>query len=162
MDALPNDKKNEWMQRFQDPTQAIESNALEFLWETLLPEPLKTELQDKTVLISTTKLLNTETRPGAHSTTQDWLAYYKEGEKQGIFAFVEQPYQRLNHQLMISVLTNGKKANRTQLIERLKHTTFHLATKAAVAEPLVSIYLDEIARTVNIIAQSLDYLENIE
>ena len=157
---LPSGRKEFWAGIFSDPLQAIESNAMIFLWEFLLTEELKVRLNNRCTVISVSKVVGQEQRPGVHTTTEEWLKYYDGSREQKIFAYVEQPYQRMSQQMVLTILSDAKMASREEFLVRLNNTKFYLASQKATVEPLVSVYLDEIARTINTLTVYLDYLDN--
>ena len=165
-EALSDSQRNYWKKHFEDPANQTEADGFLFLWKALVPEALQKKYRDKLILIQSTRLQEScgqaSPRPNTESTVLDWNAYYQEGKKQSVFALVEHPFSRLIDQFQTTVLTKGKKASRDLLIERIMNTTFSFAVTDAPLVPLVSITLDEIARNVYRMTDTLHYLESLE
>lgn len=155
-----------WQKQLADDEQATEANAFVLLWEVLVPEALKSEVEGKVVFTQSTRLgFSYEEQKGHRTTTDvttnDWIAHYQDGHDQSIFAVVEHPYLRLQDHLRTSVLTNAKRATLDLMLQRIAHTTFHFAQKQPQKEPLMGVVLDEIARNVYRTVETLRYLEQI-
>jgi len=164
--SLSESQKNYWQKQFDEPTNQTEANGFLFLWKVLVPEEVQKKFRDKLILIQSSRLIDScgqkSSRPSTESIVMDWNSYYQEGKQQSIFALVEQPFSRLIDQFRTTVLTNGKKANREALLERIKNTSFSFALVEAPIPPLVSVTLDEIPRNVCRILDTLLYLESLE
>jgi hypothetical protein len=153
LDNLSEEDKIVWSNKLND--EPFETTAQQFLWYVLA----QSKYADSLVVIASSKIFPSENRPNAQSTTEAWVSTGNFQTPQNIFAFVEQPYQRLNQQLFLAVITNAGTADINLITERLENTTFYFVTKPTGKEPLISIYLDEIARNVNLLTQYLEYLE---
>lgn len=149
-----------WSNILEDKEQATESNAFMCLWECLVPEEIQIELKNKLIAINSTRFGNGH-RATTEVTVEDWVSLYNEDVPQAIFALAEQPYLRIADQLRFTVLTKGKKANENELIERIKNTTFYFATPTPNSLPKISIFLDEIARNVYRLTDTLKYFESL-
>ena len=165
-DMLPDTQKNYWHKHFEEQENQTEANGFLFLWKMTVPEEMQKKFRDKLTLIQSTRLIDScgqkSFRPSTESTVLDWNSYYQEGKPQSVFALVEQPFSRLVDQFRTTALTKGKKADRATLIERIKNTAFSFALVDAAAPPLVSVTLDEIARNVYRMVDTLHYLESLE
>ncbi|KAF3363108.1 hypothetical protein PHSC3_000293 [Chlamydiales bacterium STE3] len=155
-----------WTHFFDDKEQATEANAFAFLWECIVPEKVKSKFENKVIKVNSTAIgYSFKEREGTRVTTEvtikDWMSYYKAGENQAVFAVVEQPYIRLLDQLRVTVLTNAKKADWKEVIERISKTTFHFAV-VNTEPPLMSVVLDEIGRHVYHLTETLKYLEKLD
>lgn len=155
-----------WTELFQDPEQATEANAFVLLWESIVPKQLQDQYKNRLVGIKSTRIGHSYKEKEGHRATtevtaEDWMAYYSDQKPQSIFAVVEQPYIRLADQLRLTVLSNGKKATLEMLVARIASTTFDFAYAAPDSPPLISVTLDEIARSVYRIRDTLNYLEHV-
>lgn len=167
LESFENSQKIYWEEVFNDLEQATEANAFVFLWRCLVPQEMQVDLESKLVAVKSTRIGSSYKGKGGHRVTtevtvEDWMPYYKDGESQSVFAVVEQPYIRLADQLRFTVLSNGKKANADELLERIKNATFYFAAPKPSSDPLISVILDEIGRNVYRAVESLKYLENLE
>jgi len=159
-------RRSYWTEIFNDPKRSTEGNAFEFLWECIVPQETQNLLKEKLITINSTKIGNSYQdhygiRVTTERTVEDWISFYKTELPQSIFSIAEQPYSRLADQLQFTVLSNGKKAKREEIIKRIQNTTFYFACPAPNSYPLVSVVLDEIARNVYRVTESLKYLEQL-
>jgi hypothetical protein len=141
--------KLHWENVFSKDGYYTEGNALHFLWDSRASD----ELRKKMIPICSTvhgASYNTVEghRPTTEVTVDDWLPYYKNGEKQSIFAVVEQPFIRLQDTLMEKVITDAKRATTEVMTQRVSNTTFHFSNIVPPQQPLIGAQLDEIARNV--------------
>lgn len=167
LDKLEPAQEEYWKLCFEDAEHSTEANAFMFLWETLVPEATKIALKDKLIGIKSTRIGRSYRDFQGHRTTtevtsEDWMAYFNPSEPQSIFAIAEQPYLRLGDQLRMTVLSKAKKANLDEVLSRIAQTTFYFASPKPESAPLVSVVLDEIARHIYRITDTLKYLESLE
>lgn len=167
IELLSDDRQEYWKGVFANKETAIESQALECLWECLAPKDIQEGLKNKLVVITSTRVGYSYRqyeghRPTTESTTEDWTSFYHEGKPQTIFAVIEAPYIRMTNQLRASVLTDSRKATKEVLLNRIAHTRFYFAYPFLGTTPLLSLVLDEIGRNVYHIVDMLDYLESLE
>lgn len=167
--VLEENRKNFWLQTFNDDTKATEATAFLFLWETQVPQEIQERYRDILVLInSSRKGLSSQgkegSRPTAEVTTRDWLPYYEKNANrhQSIFAIAEHPYTRLSDQLRASVLTKANKGTKSELLARISKTTFYFASPAPAPTTLISVIFDEVARNVYRIYGTLSYVESLD
>jgi hypothetical protein len=166
--AFGDEQKAYWQGVLTGAEDATEANAFVLLWESLLSDDeLKKNLEDKVIFMHSSRLgFSYREREGHRTTTDvttdDWTAYYQDGEPQTIFALVEQPYGRLLDQLRASVLTNGKQAALDLVLQRIANTTFYFVQSQPKQTPLMSVVCDEIARHVYRTVDVLRYLEQIQ
>lgn len=153
------DRKNYWQEFFANEEEFTEGNAFAFLWECYVPAELK---KPATSIHSTalgcsygeTQAYRTTTEV----TTDDWAtSHYDDENPQVICSVIEQPFGRLQDQLLTSVLTNAKRASCEMLVARIQNTTFHSVLKEPKDTNCLGIRFDEIARNVY---RTVDLLKN--
>ena len=155
-----------WKKFFDESSHQTEGQAFLFLWKVLVPGEVQQKYRDSLTLIQSSRLVKSAgqdiSRPCTESTVLDWNAYYQEGKSQSVFALVEIPFVRLLDQFQTTVLTNGKRASRAILLDRMKNCTLYTAFTEPPTDPLVSVTLDEIARNVYRVVDTLSYLESVK
>ncbi len=156
--------KSHWKKIFKQQEQLTEANAFLCLWELLASEDLQNCLGDKVCVINSTKIGNCyKEKEGYRTTTvvtiEDWMAACKDKEPASLFAFIEQPFSRLNDQLYFNIISKKKKAPLDELINRIKERSFYLLSYSSTTAP-VPIYLDEIARNFYHTTEVLSYFES--
>lgn len=163
--TLSNDEQRKhWGTIFSNLEDQVESNALLFLWETLAPIDIQRQYEGNVINIQSTRIgasyYDKEGhRPTTAVTADDWLCYYKEGCAQSIFALAEQPYGRLCDQLRVQILNHAKRAALPLGEEEREQLTFYFAHPTPHSDTLIGVYLDEIARNIYRISETLRYLE---
>jgi hypothetical protein len=164
---LDENQRQYWNTVFNTEEKFTEANAFTFLWTSLAPKEMLIDFKDKLITIHSNRVGNSYREQHGHRVTtevtiEDWLSFYKAGEPQAIFAIAEQPYTRLTDQLRVTITSNGKKASKKELIERIDKTTFYFASPALNFPFLMSTVFDEIGRNVYQIVETLKYLESLE
>jgi hypothetical protein len=167
LEQLDGDKKSYWSELFANDSFATEANAFIFLWSTQVPEDAQAIYSDKVVAINSTRIGSSyEKNQGCRVTTEvtidDMMQHLSNEEKQSIFAVSELPYVRLCDQLRFKVLTNNKASLLYELTEKITDTTFYFVHPEASETPLNSVILDEIARNVFHIVNTIGYIETLK
>lgn len=157
---MPSDRQSYWQKILEKSEDLSEADACSFLWEyfthlTPLPEQVDVVVT-KSTRIGSSYSEGKGHRPTTTTTVEDWQEYYKIDEESSIFAFAEQPYMRLCDQFRQTTVTNAGKAEPDETLNRIRNTTFHFTTKLPEQEPLMSLYLDEIARNVYRVKNSVE------
>lgn len=164
--SLSEPQKTTWKTLFNDPVNQTEAKAFLFIWQTLASPEIQKNMNDKLVSIQSSKNLSSSkqptARPTTRSTVEDWLDHYQPERPQSIFALVEPPFTRLLDQFQSTVLTNGLKASRQTLLERINNTHFFYAVPETNEHILIRISFDEIARNVHRTVETLHYLESLQ
>lgn len=165
IESLPEERKAYWTETFQKEEFATEANAFSFLWELLVPPDLKDTVNVISIASTRTGSSYHGTaghRPTTEITIEDWMRYYDPEKPQSIFAFTEQPYNRLYDQFLNTVLSNKRAASLKELEKRARNTAFHFVTANPGKPPLQAVIFDEIARHVYRIKGTLEYLKGLE
>jgi hypothetical protein len=160
LEKLEENERNYW----NDSEFCTEANAFTFLWKCLVPKEMQALLEDRCMLINSTRVGQSYSgqrgqRATTETTIEDWMVFYRTDEVQSIFAITELPYLRLADHLRATVLSKGKQAHLEELKERIKNTTFYFAIPEPNSSPLLSVILDEIARNVYRTIDTIKYLE---
>ncbi len=165
IEKISDERKAYWQEVFATPEHSIEANSCSFLWEylTALTPPSKpvNVISIKSTRIGFSYYDTQGHRSTTETTAEDWLKFYRKKEAQTIFAVIEQPFRRLCDQLQETTLTHAKKASLEDLTSRLANTTFHFVTTTPKTPPLISVYLDEVARHVYRIKGIIEYCNSL-
>jgi|GEM_PF-1513094 len=167
LDQLDGEQKTYWTEVFNDPAQATEANAFVFIWKRIVPPEMQHLFEGRIVGIKSTRIGPSYSNDQGHRVTtetsaEDWTTFYRTDKPQTVFAIAEQPYMRMADQLRWTVLSKGKKAPADELMTRINNTIFHFASPVIGSNPLISITLDEIGRSVFLTVDALKYLGSLK
>jgi hypothetical protein len=161
LEKLEEPFKSYWKTVFQDPEQSTEAAALTFLWQRHIPAAWQASVLIQSTAVGHAFPGGYGYRPTTEVTLEDWLQFYRPDRPQALFALVEQPFSRLLDQLRLTLLSNGKKADRNELFNRIQNCTFYFVLTDSDPKIPLCLILDEIARNVFRTIETLVYLESL-